>query len=64
MTIRRWIRSGRFFSRKAGTQHFVDERELKADAGDEGAMLPLPREWDVEPRIDWARLLRDDRGRH
>ena len=63
-TIRRWIRSGKLRSQKVGTQHLVDEQELEAAAGDGDGMLPLPRDWDVEPRIDWVRLLRDDRARH
>jgi excisionase family DNA binding protein len=62
-TIRRWIRSGKLASQRVGTQHLVDEQELEA-AAEDGDMLPLPREWDVEPRVNWVRLLRDDRQRH
>lgn len=60
-TIRRWIRSGKLRSQQVGTQHLVDERELDAAAGDDSMPLPLPSAWDVEPRVDWARLIREDR---
>lgn len=43
-TVRRWIREGKLRSRKIGTQHFVEERDLDAVLG-EPEMLPLPREW-------------------
>jgi excisionase family DNA binding protein len=43
-TIRRWIRAGKLSSRKVGTQHLVDERELDAIAGDRSEMLPLPQQ--------------------
>ncbi len=60
-TVRRWIRSGKLTSQKVGTQYLVDEAELDELAAGRGAMLPLPLEWDVEPRVDWVRLLREDR---
>ncbi len=63
-TVRRWIRSGKLASQKVGTQHLVDEAELDELAAGRGAMVPLPPEWDVEPRVDWVRLLREDRESH
>ena len=48
---------------RVGTQHLVDEQELEELVG-EAEMLPLPPEWDVEPRINWVRLLREDRESH
>lgn len=64
-TIRRWIRSGRLRSQKIGTQHVIDETELEAILEEhDDAMLALPPEWDVEPRINWVRLLREDRASH
>lgn len=56
-TIRRWIRTGRLASRKVGTQHLVDERELEALLQDEHEMLPLPARWEVEPPVNWVRAI-------
>ena len=42
-TVRRWIRSGRLRARKVGTQHVVDEEDLKSLF--EGDLLPLPPAW-------------------
>jgi excisionase family DNA binding protein len=42
-TIRRWIRSGRLRARKVGTQHVVDEQDLKRLF--KGDLLPLPPAW-------------------
>jgi excisionase family DNA binding protein len=62
-TVRRWIREGKLRSQKVGTQHLIDERDLDALLdGDE--MLPLPEEWDVEPRINWVRIVRESRESH
>lgn len=63
-TVRRWIRSGKLRSEKVGTQHLVDEQELEAVAGGADGMLPLPPEWDVEPSINWVRLIHEDRQGH
>lgn len=60
-TIRRWIRTGRLRSQKVGTQHVVDEADLNAVLDGQYEMLPLPPEWDVEPRVNWARLIRQSR---
>jgi excisionase family DNA binding protein len=42
-TVRRWIRSGRLRARKVGTQHVVDEEDLKNLF--KGDLLPLPPAW-------------------
>ena len=42
-TVRRWIRSGRLHARKVGTQHVVDEEDLKSLF--KGDLLPLPPTW-------------------
>jgi excisionase family DNA binding protein len=42
-TVRRWIRSGRLRARKVGTQHVVDEEDLKSLF--KGDVLPLPAGW-------------------
>ncbi len=60
-TIRRWIRGGKLPARKVGTQHIVDEVDLDAVLDGEYEMLRLPSEWDVEPRINWVRLIRQSR---
>jgi excisionase family DNA binding protein len=44
-TIRRWIREGKLASRKVGTQHTIEDRDLEALLDAEGDMLPLPPEW-------------------
>lgn len=43
-TIRRWIRGGKLPSRKVGTQHVIEERDLDA-AMIERRSLPVPAEW-------------------
>lgn len=52
-TIRRWIRSGRLAARKIGTQHVIEEDDLKLAAGDPDELLPVP-EW-------WTRTMPDGR---
>lgn len=42
-TVRRWIRSGRLRARKVGTQHVVDEDDLRSLFKGDG--LPLPPAW-------------------
>jgi len=65
-TVRRWIRSGRLRSQRIGTQHLVDEDELRAVAADV-APLDLPSAWrtrdDGSPLPDWERIVRDGRER-
>lgn len=64
-TIRRWIRSGRLRSRKVGTQHLIDERDL-ADATGVAESLPLPPGWDTtvtgEPMPDVVAVVREVRN--
>jgi hypothetical protein len=46
-----------------GTQHVIEESDLQAVLDDEDDdMLPLPPEWDVQPRINWVRSLRRTRS--
>ena len=42
-TVRRWIRSGRLRARKVGTQHVIDEEDLKGLF--KGDVLPMPADW-------------------
>jgi len=42
-TIRRWSRSGRVRVRALGTQHVIDEEDLKSLF--KGDVLPLPAGW-------------------
>jgi len=44
-TIRRWIREGKLRSRKVGTQHVIEERDLAAVEANDDDMMPLPPEW-------------------
>jgi excisionase family DNA binding protein len=66
-TVRRWIRAGRLRSQRIGTQHLVDEDELRLVAADE-TPLELPQAWrerdDGSPLPDWERIVRDARERH
>jgi excisionase family DNA binding protein len=39
-TVRRWIRSGRLRSRRVGTQHLIDQSDLRALAPGSGRSLP------------------------
>jgi excisionase family DNA binding protein len=43
-TIRRWIREGKLRAHKVGTQHVVEEDDLRAVA-EPSTMLPLPAAW-------------------
>jgi excisionase family DNA binding protein len=42
-TIRRWIRSGRLRARKVGTQHVIEEEDVKRLF--KGDTLPVPASW-------------------
>lgn len=45
-TLRRWIREGKLSSRKVGTQHVIEERDLERVArGDAPKVTPLPKQW-------------------
>ena len=49
-TVRRWIREGKLAARKVGTQHVIEERDLKAfEASTEPTALP--EEWQ---RTSWG----------
>jgi len=65
-TIRRWIRAGRLRSRKVGTQHVIDEADLKAMVASE--TLPLPawmrRTATGEPMPDVVAVLHRHRASH
>jgi len=66
-TVRRWIRSGRLRASKVGTQHVIDERDLKL-ATAESQMAPLPKEWATlptgEPMPDIVSFLHESRRSH
>lgn len=65
-TVRRWIRSGRLRSKKIGTQHLIEEKDIDGFRGDE--ILPIPRMWSQtatgEPMPDVIGSLRRSRIAH
>lgn len=65
-TVRRWIRQGKLPSAKVGTQHFIEEEDLRALTSQESDMLPLPPGWrrthTGEPMPDWVAVVRRDRA--
>jgi excisionase family DNA binding protein len=67
-TIRRWIREGKLRSRKVGTQHVIEERDLDAAFAPEADRLELPPAWRTtfwgEPMPDWVAILRTQRDEH
>ena len=66
-TVRRWIREGRLRARKIGTQHIIEEEDLRA-LEHEADTVPLPRSWWMtttgEPMPDWVAILRQQRAGH
>lgn len=66
-TIRRWIREGRLYAQKIGTQHVIEEEDLAA-ALDGGDTLPLPEGWKRtftgEPMPDVVAAIRRSRAGH
>jgi excisionase family DNA binding protein len=66
-TIRRWIREGKLRSRKVGTQHLIEERDLDAATVPDADRMPLPAAWQRtitgEPMPDWLALIRQARSR-
>lgn len=64
-TIRRWIREGKLPSRKVGTQHLVEERDLDAIIAPETDRLDLPPAWRTtfwgDPMPDWVAIVRAGR---
>ncbi len=67
-TIRRWIREGKLASRKVGTQHLIDERDLDAASGRDADRLSVPAEWQTtfwgDPMPDVVAALRRSRRGH
>ncbi len=65
-TVRRWIRSGRLRSRKVGSQHLIEERDLADLVGD--ATLPIPKGWKRtatgEPMPDVVAAIHRSRAKH
>ena len=67
-TVRRWIRSGKLRARRVGTQHIIEEADLRAILPEKGAQLAVPAEWrrtwTGEPMPNVVRLIeRTRRGR-
>ncbi len=66
-TIRRWIREGRLPARKIGTQHVIEEGDLREVSAD-GDMLPVPEGWRTtitgEPMPNVVAALRRSRLGH
>jgi excisionase family DNA binding protein len=67
-TIRRWIREGKLPSRKVGTQHLIEERDLDAAVAPEADRLEMPPAWRTTfwgaPMPDWVTILRTQRDEH
>jgi excisionase family DNA binding protein len=67
-TIRRWIRAGKLPSRKVGTQHVIEERDLDAAISREAECLPLPAAWQRTfwggPMPDFLAIIRAQREEH
>ena len=67
-TIRRWIRTGRLTSRKIGTQHVIEERDLELLL--EGGTVAVPDAWgwdrlpDGRPMPDVVAIIRRQRTGH
>jgi excisionase family DNA binding protein len=65
-TIRRWIREGRLPARKVGTQHVIEEADLRLVTEGEG--VPLPPGWGRtitgEPMPDVVAAIRRSRADH
>lgn len=63
-TVRRWIREGKLTSRKIGTQHFIEEKDL--DSLLQGDVLPAPpgweKMWNGDPMPNWVALIREGRS--
>jgi excisionase family DNA binding protein len=63
-TIRRWIRTGRLRAEKVGTQHVIQEEDLRA-VSEEPRTLPMPERWRYSdsgrPAPDWVEAIRRSR---
>jgi len=44
-TVRRWIREGRLAAHRVGTQHFVEEEDLRRAVAPARPSLALPAAW-------------------
>ncbi len=44
-TVRRWIREGKLRATKVGTQHVIDENDLRAAIDDQAEVLTAPPAW-------------------
>lgn len=66
-TIRRWIREGRLRARKIGTQHIIEEHDLRLVMVP-GEALALPPEWGRtmtgEPMPNVIAAVRRSRAEH
>ena len=62
-TVRRWIRSGRLRSQRVGTQHLIEESDLRALAPPTEVRLPASwrRTSTGEPMPDVVRAVRRSR---
>ena len=67
-TVRRWIREGKLRSTRIGTQHLIDEEELRHASSSDGRTLPIPAEWarthTGEPMPDWVAVIHRSRAEH
>lgn len=65
-TIRRWVRSGQLPSKKAGTQHMIEERDLELLISSERMTRPewLRRTSTGEPMPDVLAFLGRQRDSH
>lgn len=63
-TVRRWIREGKLRARKVGTQHVIEEDDLR-DLIDGDDRAPVPESWKTmwngQPMPNWVAILRDVR---
>lgn len=67
-TVRRWIRSGRLPASKVGTQHVIDEADLRRILDED--VLPAPPDWgwdrlpDGRPTPNVVAVIRRQRAGH
>jgi excisionase family DNA binding protein len=63
-TVRRWIRSGKLRARKIGTQHVIDEDDLRVLV-EAPRTLPVPARWmrsdSGRAAPDWVAAIRGSR---
>ena len=67
-TVRRWIREGKLRSRKVGTQHVLDEEDVRNVERRGAETLPAPRSWSRtatgRPMPDFVAILSRQRREH